>query len=278
MVEAIREILAGRVFVSPRVSAELLGSLGRSTRPEARTPIENLTDRELQVFRGAIGSGLNTRAIAGAAEAESQVHVHRAHIKEKLGEGRARVDLPGGVLGRVAAGGTPREPGCAHLTGERVAALGHTKCEALFPDQPPQSPDALTRWIPRSAKTVASRSRAARSGVPGAGGVVRGKYSGKTFPPASALHRCAAFEHFPGFIPHLQQHGLHDRGATLVILDVHAGAGADEDAHVAAGVGLQGLEEQWCRPVSRPGVGIRAAEGRLQDGCKTVVAGGLHEG
>lgn len=85
MVEAIREILTGRVAVSPAVSASLLGGLSRSARPKARTPVETLTDRELQVFR-LIGGGLNTRKIAERLGLSPKtVDVHRANIKEKLG-------------------------------------------------------------------------------------------------------------------------------------------------------------------------------------------------
>jgi DNA-binding NarL/FixJ family response regulator len=84
MLEAIRHVLGGQVYVSPKMSAKLLDALtGR--RPRGSTsPIEKLTDREFEVFQ-LIGQGRSTREIAKHLHLSSKtVDVHRGHIKEKL--------------------------------------------------------------------------------------------------------------------------------------------------------------------------------------------------
>jgi DNA-binding CsgD family transcriptional regulator len=74
--------------VSQAVSDRLLRSLasrsGTSTRP-TDSPMEVLTDRELEVF-GLFGSGLGTKEIATRLGLSAKtVETHRAHLKEKLG-------------------------------------------------------------------------------------------------------------------------------------------------------------------------------------------------
>jgi DNA-binding NarL/FixJ family response regulator len=81
---AIRQVLSGKVYVSERMSSNLLDSLtGR--RPRGSTsPIEKLSDREFEVFQ-LIGQGRSTRDIAKQLRLSPKtVDVHRGHIKEKL--------------------------------------------------------------------------------------------------------------------------------------------------------------------------------------------------
>jgi DNA-binding NarL/FixJ family response regulator len=60
----LAQVLTGRVFVSERVSTELLGSLGHHRRlPERQSPIESLTDREFSDLSPDC-SGKSTKAIA----------------------------------------------------------------------------------------------------------------------------------------------------------------------------------------------------------------------
>jgi len=81
---AIREVAAGGVAVSPRVSAAVLGSLSGRARQAAGTESQ-LTDRELQVYRLS-GLALPTRAIAEKLGVSVKtIETHRENIKNKLG-------------------------------------------------------------------------------------------------------------------------------------------------------------------------------------------------
>jgi DNA-binding NarL/FixJ family response regulator len=84
LLAAIRQVLRGDVYVSPRMSAQILGALS-TRRPRGSTsPIEQLTDREFEVFQ-LIGHGRSTRDIAEQLHLSPKtVDVHRGHIKEKL--------------------------------------------------------------------------------------------------------------------------------------------------------------------------------------------------
>ncbi len=89
VLEAIRRIRGGEVYVSDRISRRLLRQLvsGPST-PES--PMEALTDRELEVFR-LIGKGHGTREIADEMHISVKtVETYQAHIKEKLSLKNAR--------------------------------------------------------------------------------------------------------------------------------------------------------------------------------------------
>jgi DNA-binding NarL/FixJ family response regulator len=81
---AVRKILNGEVYVSERLGARMLNQLvgGRATL--AGSPIDALSDRELEVF-GLIGQGHGTRPIAEKLHLSVKtIESHRAHIKEKL--------------------------------------------------------------------------------------------------------------------------------------------------------------------------------------------------
>src|SRR5581483_8784449 len=84
LLAAIRQVLRGDVYVSPRMSARILeGVSGRRPRGSS-SPIEKLTDREFEIFQ-LIGQGKSTRAIAEQLHLSAKtVDVHRSHIKEKL--------------------------------------------------------------------------------------------------------------------------------------------------------------------------------------------------
>ena len=86
IVEAIRQVLGGQVYLSDRMAARLLhrvvGRTGTESRP---SPIEALTDRELEVFQ-LVGQGLSTRQIAEQLFLSVKtVETHLEHIKTKLG-------------------------------------------------------------------------------------------------------------------------------------------------------------------------------------------------
>lgn len=82
---AIRQVLAGRVYLSEKMSDRLLGQFaGRRATPAAGPSVERLTDREFEVFQ-LIGRGGSTRAIAAKLRVSVKtVEAHRVNIKQKL--------------------------------------------------------------------------------------------------------------------------------------------------------------------------------------------------
>ncbi len=84
VLEVIRLVLTGQVYVSPQMSARLLEAV-TGQRPRGSTsPIEKLSDREFEVFR-LLGCGKSTKEVANELNLSSKtVDVHRGRIKEKL--------------------------------------------------------------------------------------------------------------------------------------------------------------------------------------------------
>ena len=84
VVDAIRQVLGGKITLSPRMTERMLHrSVGTSNGPE-RSPIEKLSDRELETFE-MIGQGLTTRQIAARLHLSPKtVESYREHIKVKL--------------------------------------------------------------------------------------------------------------------------------------------------------------------------------------------------
>lgn len=83
VVGAIRRALAGEIYVSERVGAQILHQIvtGKSA---SSSPIDQLSDRELEVIQ-LIGEGKTTREIASRLNVSVKtIESHRAHIKEKL--------------------------------------------------------------------------------------------------------------------------------------------------------------------------------------------------
>ncbi|MBA3316370.1 MAG: response regulator transcription factor [Planctomycetota bacterium] len=84
IVEAARHVLEGRVYLSPRMSDQMLHRLVASGDDPDRSPIDSLSDRELEVFE-MIGQGLTTRQIAGKLDLSPKtVETYRENIKAKL--------------------------------------------------------------------------------------------------------------------------------------------------------------------------------------------------
>jgi DNA-binding NarL/FixJ family response regulator len=81
---AIRQVLTGAAYVSPRVSAKILDDMSSRKPRGSSSPIEKLSDREFEVFQ-LVGQGKSTRDIAQQLGLSPKtVDVHRANIKEKL--------------------------------------------------------------------------------------------------------------------------------------------------------------------------------------------------
>jgi DNA-binding NarL/FixJ family response regulator len=84
MMQAIRHVLSGQVYVSPKMSAKILDIFSGRRAESGGSPIEQLTDREFEVFQ-LLGEGKGTRQIADQLHLSVKtVEVHRLHIKEKL--------------------------------------------------------------------------------------------------------------------------------------------------------------------------------------------------
>jgi DNA-binding NarL/FixJ family response regulator len=85
VIEAMRTVLDGKVWVSPKLSALMLqGMRGGHTEGET-SPLERLSNRELEVFR-LIGQGNTVKAIADTLFLSPKtVETHKEHIKQKLG-------------------------------------------------------------------------------------------------------------------------------------------------------------------------------------------------
>ncbi|MEM1099505.1 MAG: response regulator transcription factor [Planctomycetota bacterium] len=84
VVEAVRKILAGDVYLSPSATTRVLGQMSPGNRPGGETTINQLSDRELEVFE-MIGDGLGSREIAGKLHLSIKtVETYREKIKAKL--------------------------------------------------------------------------------------------------------------------------------------------------------------------------------------------------
>jgi DNA-binding NarL/FixJ family response regulator len=85
IIEAIRQVLDGKVYLSPAMAEKLLGRfVGPGTRASDRLTVNSLSDRELDVFR-FIGQGFKTAEIAAKLHLSvSTVETYRDRIRAKL--------------------------------------------------------------------------------------------------------------------------------------------------------------------------------------------------
>jgi DNA-binding NarL/FixJ family response regulator len=85
VIDALRRVLEGGLWLSERMNAAVLGRLAQGRAKVSETPLAVLSDRELEVFQ-MIGQGLSVKEIAAHLFLSAKtVEVHREHIKEKLG-------------------------------------------------------------------------------------------------------------------------------------------------------------------------------------------------
>jgi len=84
IVSAIRQILKGKTWMSQRMTEHLLRAGAPGTSESFTSPVDCLSDRELEVFE-LIGRGLGTGDIAGKLHLSVKtIETHRANIKKKL--------------------------------------------------------------------------------------------------------------------------------------------------------------------------------------------------
>ena len=84
LMEAIRHVLCGKIYVSESMSAHILEIFSGGQTGLDRSSIEKLSDREFEVFE-ALGEGLSSQRIAKKLHLSAKtVDAHRANIKTKL--------------------------------------------------------------------------------------------------------------------------------------------------------------------------------------------------
>lgn len=84
LLKAVRKVLSGGIYVSEEVSERLLLGMARGQKEVMESPIEKLSDRELEVFE-LTGKGNSTRDIAEKLHLSVKtVESYRARIKTKL--------------------------------------------------------------------------------------------------------------------------------------------------------------------------------------------------
>lgn len=91
VVRALHEIMAGRPYLSPAMSAKLIINFAQGDSDNSKkNPTDKLSDRELEILE-LIGKGREVREIAKELHLSPKtVETHRAHIKEKLDLANAR--------------------------------------------------------------------------------------------------------------------------------------------------------------------------------------------
>ena len=84
LLEAVRKVLKGEVYVSEKMSAVLLQRMVGNRKPDGVLPMDRLTDREMEIFR-MIGAGMTVKEIAEKLFLSAKtIEAHREHIKGKL--------------------------------------------------------------------------------------------------------------------------------------------------------------------------------------------------
>lgn len=84
LMQAIRQVLEGKIYVSEKMSADILETFSGRREETESSPVEKLTDREFEVFQ-LIAQGKGTREIAEKLHLSVKtIEVHRANIKAKL--------------------------------------------------------------------------------------------------------------------------------------------------------------------------------------------------
>ncbi|MHC4178706.1 MAG: response regulator transcription factor [Planctomycetota bacterium] len=83
VVDAVRQVLRGEIYLSPQMASQLL-QRAVVGQPLDHDPIETLSNRELEVFE-MIGQGMNTQQIARKLGLSPRtIETHRKKIKTKL--------------------------------------------------------------------------------------------------------------------------------------------------------------------------------------------------
>ena len=85
LIQAIRQVIAGEIAVSRQIINRTLTRTAAGIRPAGASPIELLTDRELEVFR-LFGKRMQRKEVAAQLHLSVKtIETHRANICMKLG-------------------------------------------------------------------------------------------------------------------------------------------------------------------------------------------------
>ena len=84
VVTAIEQVLAGKIYLNENVKEHILSNISNPGEAIKKSPIDSLTDRELQVFK-MIGKGYSSRDIAERLFLSIKtIGTYRERIKNKL--------------------------------------------------------------------------------------------------------------------------------------------------------------------------------------------------
>jgi len=84
LMQAIRRVASGNIYLSERMSGQIVDLLSSGRPARARFPIEQLSDREFEVFE-LVGTGLSTNEIGAKLHLSAKtVKAHRATLRRKL--------------------------------------------------------------------------------------------------------------------------------------------------------------------------------------------------
>lgn len=84
VIPALRQVLAGKRYMSETIKEKMLDRLADGDKAEGQSPVETLSDRELEVFE-LIGQGLKTGEVAEKLHLSVKtVESYREQIKIKL--------------------------------------------------------------------------------------------------------------------------------------------------------------------------------------------------
>jgi DNA-binding NarL/FixJ family response regulator len=84
VIAAIRQVLEGKMYVSEDIATAMAAHFVHGTNPATASPVEILSDRELEVFQ-LLGQGRGTRQISELLRVSVKtVQAYCARIKEKL--------------------------------------------------------------------------------------------------------------------------------------------------------------------------------------------------
>lgn len=84
ILQAIRTILGGEIFVSDQMKSAMLRKMSGQARPVGSDPTDILSEREREIFQ-FLGQGMVARQIAELLDLSVKtVEAHREHIKQKM--------------------------------------------------------------------------------------------------------------------------------------------------------------------------------------------------
>ncbi len=85
LANAIRKIMSGKIYLSEKMTDQMLTSLSSPQNEPMLSPVGQLSNRELEVFE-LIGQGLSTRQIAKNINlSDKTIGAYKENIKQKLG-------------------------------------------------------------------------------------------------------------------------------------------------------------------------------------------------